>query len=98
VEGPSQHQGVTAAGGDAHREHGRDAVSVKQRRHARPFARRLDRRPAEVVDQHIGRLYTQIEGTAPCLSELVQDLWADIDLLLERRLFLELDLQVSNVA
>jgi hypothetical protein len=50
------------------------------------------------VDQHIGRLYTQIEGTAPCLSELVQDLWADIDLLLERRLFLELDLQVSNVA
>jgi hypothetical protein len=47
------------------------------------------------VDRHIVRLYKQIEDTGP---DHVQGLWADIDLLLERRMFLGLDLQVSDAA
>jgi hypothetical protein len=50
------------------------------------------------VDRHIVRLYKQIEDTGPGLSELVQEIWADIDLLLERRMFLQLDLQLSDAA
>jgi len=50
------------------------------------------------VDRHIVRLYRQIEDTGPGPAELVQELWADIDLLLERRVFLQLDLQARDSA
>ncbi|MCW2718204.1 MAG: hypothetical protein JWR81_2026 [Pseudonocardia sp.] len=50
------------------------------------------------VDQHIVRLYRQIEDIGLWLPELGQQNWADIDLLLERRMFLALDLQVSDAA
>jgi hypothetical protein len=50
------------------------------------------------VDQHIGRLYKQIEAMPRWFSELVLELWADIDLLLDRRLWLQLDLAVSDAA
>ncbi len=35
------------------------------------------------VDRRIVRLYKQSEGTGPWLPELVEELWVDIDLLLE---------------
>jgi hypothetical protein len=50
------------------------------------------------LDQHIGRLYRQIEATPPRFPELVQELWADVDLLLDRRLWLLLDPQLSAAA
>jgi hypothetical protein len=50
------------------------------------------------LDLHIGRLYKQIEDTPRLFAELVLELWADIDLLLDRRLWLELNLQVSAPA
>ena len=50
------------------------------------------------VDEHIAGLYKQIEENRPWLPNLVDELWADIDLLLERRMFLSLDLQVSDAA
>ena len=48
------------------------------------------------VDRHIGWLYRQIKDRR--LARFIQEFWADIDLLLERRMFLELDLQVSDAA
>lgn len=48
------------------------------------------------LDRHIVRLYTHIKDTGPLFRELIQELWDDIDLLLDRRRFLELDLQVSD--
>jgi hypothetical protein len=50
------------------------------------------------VDEHIAGLYMQIEDNRRWLPNLVDELWADIDLLLERRMFLSLDLQVSDAA
>jgi hypothetical protein len=50
------------------------------------------------VDHHIVRLYGRIEDTGPRHAKLVQDLWTDIDLLLGRRMFLQLGLQVSDAA
>jgi hypothetical protein len=50
------------------------------------------------VDQHIGRLYRQIEVEAAWLPELVEELWADIDLLLDRRLWMEMDPGVGDAA
>jgi hypothetical protein len=43
-------------------------------------------------------LYRQIEATPPRFPELVQELWADVDLLLDRRLWLLLDPQLSAAA
>jgi hypothetical protein len=45
------------------------------------------------VDQHIVRLYERIGHAGPRSLAIVQELWADIDLLLDRRIWLELDLQ-----
>jgi hypothetical protein len=50
------------------------------------------------VDQHIGRLYKLIEATPRQFPELVLELWADVDLLLDRRLWLLLDPQLSDAA
>jgi Uma2 family endonuclease len=50
------------------------------------------------VDEHISSLYEQIEDNGRLVPNLVEELWADIDLLLERRMFLSLDLQVSDAA
>jgi hypothetical protein len=50
------------------------------------------------VDHHILRLYKQIGAGVAGPSEVVQELWTDIDLLLERRMFLQFDLQVSDAA
>jgi len=50
------------------------------------------------VDHHIVGLYRRIEDIGPRLAKLVRELWTDIDLLLERRMFLQLDLQVSDAA
>ena len=50
------------------------------------------------VDEHIAGLHKQIEENGGWLPEIVEELWADIDLLLERRMFLSLDLQVSDAA
>ena len=43
------------------------------------------------VDQHIGQLYKRIDNAACWLPELVQELWADIDMLLDHRMLMELD-------
>jgi hypothetical protein len=43
------------------------------------------------VDHHIVRLYKRIEYAKPWLQELVQELWAEIDLLLDRRIWLQLN-------
>ncbi|WP_433273603.1 hypothetical protein ACQPZA_22950 [Pseudonocardia xinjiangensis] len=48
------------------------------------------------VDNHIAWLYRRIDGAESASS--IQDLWADIDLLLERRMFLQLDLQITDAA
>jgi len=48
------------------------------------------------VDRHIVGLYERIQDPDPRFAELVHELWKDIDLLLERRMFLQLDLQVSD--
>ncbi|MFI5611638.1 hypothetical protein [Amycolatopsis sp. NPDC051903] len=42
------------------------------------------------VDQHIAQLRQQIEDTPSCRRDLARELWADIDLLLDRRMWLEL--------
>ncbi|HVW44839.1 MAG TPA: hypothetical protein VHC18_26170 [Amycolatopsis sp.] len=43
-----------------------------------------------VVDHHIARLYRRIEHTAVWRHEVLQEFWADIDLLLDRRSWLEM--------
>jgi hypothetical protein len=48
------------------------------------------------VDKHIAWLYWRLDGAGS--ASAVQDLWADINLLLERRMFLQLDLQVGDAA
>jgi hypothetical protein len=48
------------------------------------------------VDKHIAWLYWRIDGAGS--ASAIQDLWADINLLLERRMFLQLDLQVGDAA
>jgi hypothetical protein len=50
------------------------------------------------VDQHIRRLYRHSEVAAPWHPELVEALRADIDLLLDRRLWLEMDPGVGDAA
>jgi hypothetical protein len=50
------------------------------------------------VDLHIGRLYEQIEATPRRFPELVLELWVDIDLLLDRRMWLQLDPELSDAA
>jgi hypothetical protein len=50
------------------------------------------------VDQHIARLHERIHQAGPRSRALVQELWADIDLLLDRRMWLQLDLQGSTAA
>ncbi|QRP50337.1 hypothetical protein [Amycolatopsis sp. FDAARGOS 1241] len=42
------------------------------------------------VDQHIALLRQRIEDTPSCRRDVVRELWADIDLLLDRRMWLEL--------
>jgi hypothetical protein len=44
------------------------------------------------VDRHIVRLYKRIQHAAPRLPELAEELWAEIDLLLDHRMWLELTL------
>lgn len=50
------------------------------------------------VDRHIARLYRRIEESGPWVAEMVDELWTDIDLLLERRMFLALDLHIGGAA
>lgn len=42
------------------------------------------------VNHHIVRLYNRIEHAVPLLPEFIQLLWADIDLLLDHRMWLGL--------
>ncbi|GAB2995233.1 hypothetical protein LWP59_25195 [Amycolatopsis acidiphila] len=42
------------------------------------------------VDHHIARLYRRIEHTAAWRHEVLEKFWADIDLLLDRRIWLEM--------
>jgi hypothetical protein len=44
------------------------------------------------VDHHIVRLYKRIQHAAPRLPELAEELWAEIYLLLDHRMWLELNL------
>ena len=48
------------------------------------------------VDHHIVRLYKRTEHAAPWLPEFVQLLWADIDLLLDHRIWLDLTRSLSE--
>ncbi|NMH97866.1 hypothetical protein [Pseudonocardia acidicola] len=43
------------------------------------------------VDHHIAGLYKRIEHAAPWFPDIVRELWAEIDLLLDRRIWLEMD-------
>jgi len=49
------------------------------------------------VDRHISRLYDQILRTDR-RAEVVEELWVDIDLLLDRRMLLKPSLGVSDAA
>ncbi len=77
--------------GSGHRAHDVYLISVIGVR-GTPFACP----DVSAVDNHIAWLYRRIDGAESASS--IQDLWADIDLLLERRMFLQLDLQVSDAA
>jgi hypothetical protein len=48
------------------------------------------------VDGHIGRLYDRIRLVGLRSVELVQQLWADIDLLLDRRVWLLMEIEVND--
>ncbi|MHA6794649.1 hypothetical protein ACVGVM_14245 [Pseudonocardia bannensis] len=50
------------------------------------------------VDHHIAGLYTRIERAGTRFPDLVEEYWTEIDLLLDRRMWLELNAEISGAA